>query len=72
MTDPLALVSAVSRMFAVVEGDADSKENIEQRARFYRTIPELDFPKNWDALSLEDKKIRLDKLDIIGLKQEEA
>ena len=31
MTDPLALVSAVSRMFAAVEGDADSEENIEQR-----------------------------------------
>ena len=72
MADPLALVSAVSRMFAAVEGDADSEENIEQRARFYRTVPQLSFPENWDELSLEEKKRRLDKLDTIGLKQEGA
>ena len=72
MADPLALVSAVSRMFAAVEGDADSEENIEQRARFYRTVPQLSFPENWDELPLEEKKRRLDKLDTIGLKREGA
>jgi hypothetical protein len=71
MHDPLRLVSAVSAMFAAVEGDADSEKNIEQRARFYRTIPELDFPEDWDVLPLEEKKIRLDRLDKIGLQQEE-
>jgi hypothetical protein len=70
MHDPLRLVSAVSAMFAAVEGDADSEKNIEQRARFYRTIPELDFPEDWDVLPLEEKKIRLDRLDKIGLQQE--
>ena len=72
MTDPLALVSAVSRMFAAVEGDADSKENIEQRARFYRTIPELSFPEDWEELPLEEKRRRLDELDKVGLNQEGA
>lgn len=70
MTDPLKLVSAVSAMFAAVEGDADSGENIEQRARFYRTVPELGFPEDWDELPLEEKKRRLDGLDNIGLNRE--
>ncbi len=70
MTDPLTLVSAVSAMFAAVEGDADSKENIEQRARFYRTLPQLRFPKDWEELPLEEKKRRLDELDKIGLNNE--
>ena len=67
MTDPLTLVSAVSAMFAAVEGDADSKENIEQRARVYRTLPQLRFPKDWEELPLEEKKRRLDELDKIGI-----
>ena len=70
MADPLTLVSTVSAMFAAVEGDADSKENIEQRARFYRTLPQLRFPKDWEELPLEEKKRRLDELDKIGLDQE--
>ena len=79
MTDPfgervsqLTLVSAVSRMFAAVEGDADSKEHIEQRSRFYRTIPELSFPEDWEELPLEEKRRRLDELDKVGLNQEGA
>ena len=70
MSDPLRMVSAVSAMFAVVEGDADSKKSIEQRARFYRTIPQLSFPENWDELDLEEKKKRLDQLDKIGLEMD--
>ena len=70
MSDPLRMVSAVSAMFAVVEGDADSEESIEQRARFYRTIPQLHFPVNWDKLDLEEKKRRLDQLDKIGLEMD--
>ena len=65
MTDTARLAAAVSAMFATVEGD--SPESIEQRARFYRTVPGIHWPDDWDELKLEEKKKRLDAMDKRGL-----
>ena len=60
----------VSALFAITEGDKNPEGSIEYRAKFYKTIPGIIFPGDWDELSLEEKKKRLDKLDSLGLKGE--
>ena len=67
MTDTARMAAAVSAMFATVEGD--SPESIEQRARFYRIVPGISFPDDWDELDLVEKKKRLDGMDKIGLER---
>ena len=42
------------------------KQN-EQRKRFYLTVEGISFPADWDKLSEETKKERLDTIDAIGL-----
>jgi len=64
------MAAAVSAMFATVEGD--SAESVEQRARFYRIVPGISFPDDWDDLDLAEKKKRLDGMDKIGLEREEG
>ena len=63
--DTAKMAAMVSAMFAVVEGD--SAENIEQRARFYRLVPGIHWPDDWDELDLAEKKKRLDAMDKFGL-----
>ena len=58
----------VSAMFAAVEGDGP--ESIEQRARFYRLVPGISFPDDWDEIDLAEKKRRLDAMDKFGLEKE--
>lgn len=43
---------------------------VEQRARFYKSMPGLIWPKDWDELSVEEKERRIDSLDEIGLGKE--
>jgi hypothetical protein len=50
-----------------VEGD--SPESVEQRARFYRRVPGISFPDDWDDLDLAEQKKRLDGMDKIGLER---
>ena len=70
MSDAARMVSSVSAMFAAVEGD--SAESVEQRARFYRLVPGIHWPDDWDELDLAEKKKRLDGMDKIGLGREEG
>ncbi len=56
-----------SAFFDVVEGDKSPTKSLEQRARFYKMIEGIDFPDDWDDLTLEQKRKRLDKLDKLGL-----
>jgi hypothetical protein len=65
MSDLPRMAASVSAMFAAVEGD--SAESIEQRARFYRLVPGIHFPDDWDEIDLAEKKKRLDGMDKIGL-----
>ena len=65
MGDTARMAASVSAMFAAVEGD--SPENIEQRARFYRLVPGIHWPDDWDELDLTEKKKRLDLMDKFGL-----
>jgi hypothetical protein len=39
----------------------------EQRKRCYLTLPGIVFPEEWDELSEEFKKERLDTIDQIGI-----
>ena len=65
--DFIKAVSMASAFFDVVEGDKSPTKSIEQRARFYKMIEGIDFPDDWDDLTLEEKRKRLDKLDKLGL-----
>ena len=71
MTDTARMAAAVSAMFAAVEGGAFA-QTIEQRARFYRLVPGIHFPDDWDDLDLAEQKKRLDGMDKIGLEREEG
>ena len=69
MNDHLKTVSLVSALWAITESDKDPEGSVEQRARFYKTIPGIIWPEDWDELPLETKKKRLDKLDSLGLEE---
>ena len=70
MSDQLKTISMVSKMFSILEDmspDDDASKAIEQRARFYKLMPGIIWPDDWDELTYEVKKERLDKLDEVGL-----
>ena len=67
MNNHLKTVSLVSALFAITESDKNPEGSVEQRARFYKTIPGIIWPNDWDELPLEERKKRLDRLDSLGL-----
>jgi hypothetical protein len=69
MNDSARAAAMISTIFAVVEGD--NPASIEQRARFYRTVPGIHWPDDWDDLDVTEKKRRLDGMDRIGLERQE-
>ena len=67
-SDPLKTVGLVSALFSIMaEGDDDLRKTNNQRLRFYATQPGIIIPDNWDQLTPEDQKKRLDKMDSVGL-----
>ena len=65
-------VSMVAAMVTLLsDKDTDLKKQNEQRKRFYLNIDGIYFPEDWDKLSEETKKERLDALDSIGLEKED-
>jgi len=67
-SDPLKTVGMVSALFSIMaEGDDDLRKTNNQRLRFYATQPGIIIPDNWDQLTPEDQKKRLDKMDSVGL-----
>ena len=67
-SDPLKTVGMVSALFSIMaEGDDDLRKTNNQRLRFYATQPGIIIPEDWDELTPEDQKERLDKMDSVGL-----
>ena len=68
LLDPLKTVGLVSALFSIMaEGDDDLRKTNNQRLRFYATQPGFIVPDDWDQLTPEDHKKRLDKMDSVGL-----
>lgn len=72
MSDPIKTRSMVSALFNIMcQNDEKTPEArlkvVEQRARFYKSMPGLIWPEDWDELPLEEKERRIDGLDEIGL-----
>lgn len=61
--------SMVSKMFSIMtEKDGNLAKTNAQRKRFYEAgIQGISFPEDWESLPEEEKKLRLDKIDSIGL-----
>lgn len=75
MSDPIKTTSMISALFNIMSGnDAKTPEDrlkvVEQRARFYKQMPGIIWPEDWDKLPLEEKERRIDGLDKIGLGKE--
>jgi hypothetical protein len=67
-SDPLKTVGMVSALFSIMaEGNDDLRKTNNQRLRFYATQPGIIIPEDWDQLTPEDQKERLDRMDSIGL-----
>jgi hypothetical protein len=67
-SDPLKTVGMVSALFSIMaEGDDDLRKTNNQRLRFYATQPGFIVPEDWDQLTTEDQKERLDKVDSMAL-----
>ena len=67
-SDPLKTVGLVSALFSIMaEGDDDLRKTNNQRLRFYATQPGFIVPEDWDQLTTEDQKERLDKVDSMAL-----
>ena len=67
-SDPLKTVGLVSALFSIMaEGDDDLRKTNNQRLRFYATQPGFIVPDDWDQLTTEDQKERLDKVDSMAL-----
>ena len=67
-SDPLKTVGMVSALFSIMAEDNDDlRKTNNQRLRFYATQPGIIIPDNWDQLTPEDQKKRLDKMDSVGL-----
>ena len=70
--DMMKTTSRVSAIFSIMSEDMDLKKQNDQRARFYLAGSQgnIKLPDDWDSLSDEVKKQRLDQMDSIGLNQE--
>ena len=68
LLDPLKTVGLVSALSSIMaEGDDDLRKTNNQRLRFYATQPGFIVPDDWDQLTTEDQKERLDKVDSMAL-----
>ena len=69
-SDPLKTVGMVSSLFSIMADDKteeDQRKTNNQRLRFYATQPGFIVPDDWDQLTTEDQKERLDKVDSMAL-----
>ena len=69
-SDPLKTVGMVSALFSIMADDKteeDQRKTNNQRLRFYATQPGIIVPEDWDQLTLENQKERLDKVDALAL-----
>ena len=69
-SDPLKTIGMVSSLFSIMADDKteeDQRKTNNQRLRFYATQPGFIVPEDWDELTLEHQKERLDKVDSMAL-----
>ena len=69
-SDPLKTIGMVSSLFSIMADDKteeDQRKTNNQRLRFYATQPGFIVPEDWDQLTLEHQKKRLDKVDALAL-----
>ena len=69
-SDPLKTVGMVSALFSIMADDnteEDQRKTNNQRLRFYATQPGFIVPDDWDQLTTEHQKERLDKVDSMAL-----
>ena len=69
-SDPLKTIGMVSSLFSIMANDKteeDQRKTNNQRLRFYATQPGFIVPEDWDQLTLEHQKERLDKVDSMAL-----
>ena len=69
-SDPLKTIGMVSSLFSIMGDDKteeDQRKPNNQRLRFYATQPGFIVPEDWDQLTLEHQKERLDKVDALAL-----
>ena len=69
-SDPLKTIGMVSSLFSIMANDKteeDQRKTNNQRLRFYATQPGFIVPEDWDQLTLEPQKERLDKVDAVAL-----
>ena len=69
-SDPLKTIGMVSSLFSIMADDKteeDQRKTNNQRLRFYATQPGFIVPEDWDQLTLEHQKERLDKVDALAL-----
>ena len=69
-SDPLKTVGMVSALFSIMADDKteeDQRKTNNQRLRFYETQQGFIMPDDWDQLTTEDQKERLDKVDSMAL-----
>jgi len=63
--DPLKTVNAVSAMFGLMCGD-DTETKVKFQKRFLETVPGINFPDDWDSLSVEEKEKRLNAVQQVS------
>ena len=69
-SDPLKTIGMVSSLFSIMANDKteeDQRKTNNQRLRFYATQPGFIVPEDWDQLTPEHQKERLDKVDALAL-----
>lgn len=72
MSDQIKKVAKVSAFLDIMcesykQNPKDREALIERRARFYKTVPGLMWPEDWDSLDIEEKERRINALDKLGL-----
>ena len=69
--DHLKTVGLVSAMFGILSKN-DKEAKVKYQKRFYENVPGLQFPDDWDQLSVEEKEKRLDGVNKIALEKREG
>ena len=71
LVDPFKSVASISAIFSLMSNDEDIRKTNNHRLRFYETQGVIR-PDDWDSLTVEDQKERLDKIDSMHLGRQVA
>jgi hypothetical protein len=67
LVDPFKSIASISAIFSLMSNNEDIRKTNNQRLRFYETQGVIR-PDDWDSLTVEEQKERLDKIDAFNLK----